>query len=119
MPILGEAHAAAGRDGLAGAVRLEFHGGHLFSLWVPEAECETGDLRIDAVFRGRISLHERLVVRHDVRKPTGVGIKSELREAGGPADFKEVPAHLHVWVRGPQDNRVIRPLVIHYEAVRE
>src|SRR5688572_2242054 len=80
VPILREAYGAARWDGLARAMGLEFDSGHLLGLRIPEAKGQAGDLGIHAIFRGRVTLHERLVVRHEVGKPARVGVEAELRE---------------------------------------
>src|SRR5436190_23360889 len=72
VPILGERSRTSRRDVIARAVRLQLAGRDLPGLRIPEAKSQTGDFRIDAVRRRRVALHERLMVRHHIRKPAGV-----------------------------------------------
>src|SRR6185503_13910687 len=72
-------------------MRLEFYGRYLLGLRIPETQGETGDFGIHAIFRGRETLHHRLVVRHYVGKPAGLESKPSLGKRVGPRTSRKFP----------------------------
>src|SRR5262245_56103568 len=118
IPILSERRRTSWRDVIARTVRLQFAGRDLPGLWIPKAKSQTGDFRIDAVRRRRVALHERLMVRHHVRKPAGVRIEAQLRLTRRAEHLKKLAPPTYVRICGRQEDRSLRSEVVHHPAVR-
>src|SRR6266566_922188 len=105
IPILGERSRISRRDVSARTVRLQLAGRDLPGLRIPEAKSQTGDFRIDAVRRRWVALHERLMVRHHIRKPAGVRVEAQLRLSRRAEHLKKLATPADVRIRGTKDNR--------------